>query len=654
MIAQELLQRAAAEQRLGRIKAAEQLCRQVLASEPDNVEGLHLLGALALQTGRHTRAEPLLAKAVRLDPDRAQVHVHFGMALEGVGKLNEAVEAYKRAMGVDPDLAEPYVRFGTLLKDNGQLQEAGACFAEALRRERDDFNALAGLSGVLLMQGRPAEAFDLAERAVALRPDSANALFNLADALHDLDRIEEAGEQYEHLLTLHPGNERVLNNLAVIRRDQGRIGEAVDLFRRATDINPAFVAARSNAILTRHYLPDAPRKSFLEHAKAFGAEVADPLTKRARPHPGPFDLDKPLRIGVLSGDFRVHAVSSFLLPLLLELHVHLDVTCYCNNPFSDSITKTYQKVCRKWRDISGLGDQEAAELIRADSIDVLIDASGHSAHNRALVLARKPAPVQAVWLGWFDTTGMEAMDYLLADPHVAPAGEEQWYTEGLYRLPGTFWCYTPPDVEVEPVEAPFMKRKIVTFGCFNNTAKINEQVVESWVEILRGVQGSELILQSKSFGDPAVRARYLDMFVSRGGDKRQVVFRPAMIYRDYLACYQEIDIALDPFPYSGGATSADALWMGVPVVTLAGERFVSRMTASLLSNAGLGELVAQDRRGYVELAVALATDPGWLPAVRDGLRERFENSPACNAKQFARQFAEACRDMWRAHCEGQA
>ncbi|WP_022662079.1 O-linked N-acetylglucosamine transferase, SPINDLY family protein [Paucidesulfovibrio longus] len=646
----ELLERAAAEHRLDRLDQARLLCRKALELEPDQPDALRLLGAVALQSGRHRRAETLLRRAVELLPENAQVRLHLGMALEGCGRLGEAVEAYKACMALDPDAAEPYARFGNLLKDNGQLREALACYAGALRRDPDHFASLVNMGGVLLELGRGRDAVDISRRAAELRPLAVRAHLHLGAALHDAWRTTEAESAYLAALELEPGHSGAMNNLGVLKRDQGRIRDAVSWFRKAWKADPDFAAARSNYLLTRHYLADEQRETFLEEALAFGHDLADPLTSRARSHDNDPDPDRPLRVGYLSGDLRRHAVSSFLVPLLAEHNPeNVEFYCYANNPYSDGTTDHLRSICSLWRNIRTTGDIEASEIMREDKIDILVDLSGHSSHNRLLTTARKPAPVQALWLGYFDTTGMRAVDWIIADRHVCPEEQGKFYSEGVWRLPVSFWCYGPPDVEVEPVETPFFERKSITFGCFNNTAKINNTVVDAWAAILRQVPESELLLQSGSFADKDVRARYQSMFSDRGvGDR--VAFRPHMELRGYLASYQEVDLALDPFPYGGGATTADALWMGVPVVSLRGGRFSGRLSTSLLEAAGLGELATRTLDDYIACAVGLAREPERLALLRSDLRGRLLASPLCDAKRFARDMEAAYRGMWSRWC----
>lgn len=649
----KLLELANMEQRRGRLDRVRELCRQILNQWPDDAEALWLLGSVALQSGRHRRAEHLLSRAVKWLPRTGRLRLHWGMALEGCGRLAEAVEQYKQCIAMEPELAQPYVRFGNLLKDNGQLREAMACYVEALHRNAEDFAALVNLGSVLLDLGRGREAVGFLRTACKVRPDAVAAWLHLGAALHDMWETTEAENAYSKALEIDPRQTGAMNNLGVLLRDQGRIRESLDWFAKARRTDPAFLTAHSNYLLTRHYLLDEPVETFADQARDIAHELFDPLTRRAHPHANDPDPDRRLRVGYLSGDFRRHAVSNFLVPLLANHSAeNVEFYCYSSNPYDDGITDHLRSICDQWRDIRHLSGVEAAQVIRDDGIDVLVDLSGHSGHNRLEVAARRPAPVQAVWLGYFDTTGMQAMDYLLADGVTCPESESDRYVETVERLPECLWSYGPPIVDLPEPEPDSEEEKPFTFGCFNNTAKINKGVVDAWAAILRQVPGAELLLQSGSFADEAVRERYQEMFQDRGvGDR--VVFRRHMELRGYLASYREVDVALDPFPYAGGATSADALWMGVPVVTLRGERFEGRLTATTLRAAGLQELVAADLDAYMGLAVELARDGNRLAQLRRGLRERMEASPLCDAARFARDMEAAYRAMWRRWCAEQ-
>jgi predicted O-linked N-acetylglucosamine transferase (SPINDLY family) len=298
----------------------------------------------------------------------------------------------------------------------------------------------------------------------------------------------------------------------------------------------------------------------------------------------------------------------------------------------------------------GLSDEQAAQNIQTDGIDILIDLSGHTAHNRLPMFAWKPAPVQVSWLGYFATTGVPTMDYLLADPWTLPASEESSFTEKIWRLPQTRLCFTPPrsDIVVSPL--PALSNGYVTFGCFNNLTKMNDAVVTLWAQILNAVPASRLFLKARQIKQASARQETIDRFAAHGIETSRLILEDYVPRENYLAAYHRVDMALDPFPYPGGTTTAEALWMGVPVLTLAGERFLSRQGVGLMMNAGLPEWVAADSSDYLARAVAHAGDLQKLAALRTGLRPQVLSSPIFDAPLFAGHFETALRGMWHAWC----
>jgi predicted O-linked N-acetylglucosamine transferase (SPINDLY family) len=303
------------------------------------------------------------------------------------------------------------------------------------------------------------------------------------------------------------------------------------------------------------------------------------------------------------------------------------------------LTHRFQAAATEWRDVIGISDERLAKQIRADGIDILFDLAGHTAHNRLLVFARKPAPIQITWIGYEGTTGLAAMDYLLADRHVVPEGTEHYYRERVLRMPDGYLCYDPPEAAPPVGPPPSSTKGYATFGSFNNPAKITAEVVAVWAEILRRAPNSRLTLKFRGLGDPTVKRRYLDLFASHGVAPQRLELLPWSPHAEHLAAYQQVDVALDPFPFSGSATTCQALWMGVPVITCPRETFASRHSLSHLSNVGLTETIARDFDEYVELAVSLTGDRPRLAALRAGLRQRMAASPLCDGKRFAANLA---------------
>jgi predicted O-linked N-acetylglucosamine transferase (SPINDLY family) len=393
-----------------------------------------------------------------------------------------------------------------------------------------------------------------------------------------------------------------------------------------------------------------PGEVFAWHKK-FGERFETPLMAAWKPHANTPDPDRPLRIGFVSGDFRRHPVGYFLEDVLASLpKTSLQLVAYANQVREDEVTDRLRPHFDFWRNIRSLNDDEAAAQIRADGIDILVDLSGHTKANRLLVFARKPAPVQVTYLGYFTSTGLKSIDYFLVDRWQAPEGEQLYYSETPFRQPGHHLCFTPPRLDIPVGPLPALRNGHVTFGNFNILAKMNDAVVASWSEILKAVPGSRLFLKSEQLDGDDVAASVHARFAAHGISADRLELEGKSPFDEYLASYQRVDIALDPFPYNGGTVTVQALWMGVPVLTLRGDCHVGRNGTSILSALDMPEWVAQDGADYIERATQLAGGLTALAALRETLRPRLLASSLCDAPRFARDLEAAFREMWRMWC----
>jgi len=667
----------------GRLREAEAIYRRVLHSEPGNVQALHLLWAALSQQGDFPAALEAITAAVRYRPSDAALWHSLGTALTNVGRMNEAEGAYRQALGHRPDFAEAHFSLGHLLERNERLAEAEPSLRQAVRLAPDDHVAHNHLGMVLVGLGRPEQAATTLRRALAINPKSAHAYSNLGSALRALGQLKEAADSYRHALQLdstlaaaHIGLGDALGDLGsleeatksyweAIRLEPrhpiahaglalalmrvGSLAEAESAYRRALELKPNFSGVHSDLILLSNYRPDrTARDIYAEHRRfgdLFRGSRNEALCANNR------DPDRPLRVGYVSGDFRDHSVAFFIEPVLATHDRRtFEITCYHNSHRSDSTTERLKAHAQRWRSIMGLPDDGLARLIREDAIDILVDLSGHTANNRLPAFARKPAPVQATWLGYPNTTGLDAMDWRITDGLASPEGAlDSLHSEKLQRLPDSQWCYLPPKDSPDVVSPPGTRDGSCTFGAFCTPAKINDVVLTAWGEILRRSPGSRLIVLAS--GLPAVPTGYRRRFEACGIDERRLELHPQRAFRDYLALHGSIDVMLDTFPYSGGTTTCHALWMGVPVVSLTGDTATSRGGASLLGTLGLPELVHESRDRYVAAAAKLASDKGRLTALRASLRERMLASPLTDAHRFTRHLEGAYRSMWHAWCD---
>jgi predicted O-linked N-acetylglucosamine transferase (SPINDLY family) len=438
-------------------------------------------------------------------------------------------------------------------------------------------------------------------------------------------------------------------NLGTVFQDQCLLADAVACYRRVLELKPDHTVAHSNLLMNIQYDAAITPEDLLRESTAWEKAQLAGTRVMHRPQNDP-DPARRLRIGYVSGDLRRHPVGYFLDGVLAchdpeQFRVH----CYANQSFGDDLTERLRANSARWQAIFGKPDEEVAEMIRADGIDILVDLAGHTARNRLTVFGIKPAPVQATWAGYVGTTGLSAMDYLISDNRETPEGTDHWYVESIMRLPDCYVCYAPPDYAPPVAPLPAARNGFITFGCFNNLAKINPEVIGLWTELLRNLPDARLLMVTKALGDPRISRRYRDAF-DAGGVGGSVDFSGMVPHRELLERYGDVDVALDPFPYSGGLTTLESLWMGVPVVTLGGERFASRHTLSHLAAAGLHELIADDRAAYVAKAVSLAGDLPRLQELRLSMRDRLAASPLCDAPRFTRNLEQAYRSMWRKWC----
>jgi predicted O-linked N-acetylglucosamine transferase (SPINDLY family) len=505
------------------------------------------------------------------------------------------------------------------------------------------------LGSLHVRRGEAREALQAFRKALVPEP-RVEPLSNLGVLLRRIGRLEEGAKPLRLALKLDPDNVHVANNLAVIEADQGRLHEAERRLRDALERDPTYAVAHSNLVYFQNFRDDVdPRRLFEAHLE-WGRRHADPLgTRPARPVHGE-DSERLLRVGYISPDFRKHSVSYFFAPVL-ECHdrERFEVFCYADVAQPDAVTERLQQASDGWLRVTGLRPDAVARRIREDRIDILVDLAGHTGDNPLMVLAHRPAPVQVSWLGYPNTTGMRAVDYRLADAVVEPPGlADELSTETVVRLPHGFHCYEPPPGAPAAAPLPAPRQGHVTFGSFNDLKKTQPAVIRAWAEILNRVPGSRLLLKCSSFVDATTRDRYAKSFAEAGADPERVRMVPRVAStEEHLGLYGKIDIGLDPFPYNGTTTTCEALWMGVPVVTLRGDRHAGRVGASLLGRVGLGDWIADTKEGYVALAVSWASRRDELAALRRELRERVARSPLRDARGLTRAIEDAYRTMWR-------
>jgi predicted O-linked N-acetylglucosamine transferase (SPINDLY family) len=614
-IASEVFATAFRHYQAGRIQLAEDSCRQVVELAPHHSDAWHLLGLVSRETGNHDFAIECIERALQLNPDNPAAHNNLGILLKNQGKLHEAV----------------------------------ACYAQALRLKPDFVPACNNLGNAWHLLGRLDAAIASCRQAIQIDPTFADAYVNLGNALKDQGKPDEAAASYEQALVMNRGLAVAYSNLGHVLKDRGQLDEAIAHYRRAIELRPDVATYHSNLAYTLNFHPGFEARAILEEHQRWNQRHADPLANHIEVHTHDRSPDRRLRVGYLSPDFRSHSVGRFMLPLLqAHNHTRVEVFCYSCVRTPDEYTANCQACADTWRNVSNFSDEQIAQCVRRDKIDILVDLTMHMADNRLLVFARKPAPVQVTYLAYCGTTGLTTIDYRLTDWHLDPSERDtSCYSEQSIRLPETYWCYRPVAAAPEVSSSPFSRTGVVTFGSLNNFCKVSQPTLAAWMRLLNSVPKSRLILHTRQ---GAHREELLTLFERQGIARQRVTLIDWQNVAGYFRLYEQIDLGLDPFPYGGGTTTCDALWMGVPVVSFAGRTAVSRGGLSILSNLGLADLVAFDVEGYVETAARLAADLPRLRELRDHLRDRMRASALMDEPQFARSIETAYRDMWQRWC----
>lgn len=634
----------------GRHEDAMKWCRKALDIAPGLPEAWYHLGQAHAGLGRVRQATDALARAAELGAGNADALNSIGLQLLRLGAHAQAERCLLRCLALAPTFAFAHSNLGLLRQRQGRPAEAVAAFHQALACQPRLAAVQANLAGALNDLGNHAAAEAACRLALEIDPQLPVAWGNLGNALAGLQRTEEAQAACRKALELDPSLPEPHTVLAGLLVASGRIDEALAEYGRAIEANPLDLEARSSRLFCLNYSPDATPAQVLAAAREYD-EVA---SRRAIPFTSwdcTPERERKLRIGLVSGDFRRHPVGYLLRGPLRELDREaFEVVAYSNHAWRDEVTEELRSRCAAWHEVAGLGDAALARQVHDERIDILVDLAGHTNHGRLPLFAWKPAPVQASWLGYFATTGLRAIDWRIGDPWVTPAHEEDQFTERIWRLPGTCFSFSPPPEAPPVAPPPCLANGFVTYGCFNNLAKLNDRVVEAWSRLLLADPSARLFLKAKPLADAAMRSGLEARFARHGIAPQRLLLEGHSARGDYLASYGRVDIGLDPFPYSGGMTTAESLWMGVPVVTLRGERYIAHQGESQLHAAGLAEWIAADLQAYVGIALAAAAAPDRLAATRATLREKAGRSPLFDAPRQARQVEAAWRGLWSHWC----
>jgi len=632
----------------GRLDEAGGLLRQAIQLRPHGVELHKNLGDVLSAAGRKAEAIAAYWEAIRLNPDFAEAYNNLGNILRGERRLSEAIQVFEQAQRLLPDSAEIQNNLAAALADDGQFAHADAAYQRALQIKPAFPQALFGLGNSLAKQGRRDEAATAFRAVLEIQPDYAKAWNNLGNLLREMGQMDEAIAAFRRTIALQPDYAEVYSNLANALKDTGDLDGAMETLRWARRLQPKNAGIQSNAIYTLHFHPRADAAALVEEQREWQRVFGQPAQRFADWSAVDRNPERRLRVGYVSAEFYYHVVGWNMLPLFKGRdRSQLEVFCYSTAVKEDTVTQQIRELSDHWRVTTDKPDLEMAEMIRRDGIDVLVDLSQHMAGNRLPVFALRPAPVQVSFAGYPESTGIEAIGWRISGRYLEDdAAAERASGERLVPI-DSFWCYDSGKIELEVSEGPAKSHGFVTYGSFNNFCKVNPDVLRLWARVLAAREGSRLILLSHPGSH---RQRTVEVFEREGVAASRIEFVEPRPFAEYLRLYQRLDLVLDPFPYNGHTTSLDALWMGVPVVSLAGKLAVSRAGLSQLTNLGLSDLVARTEDEYVVVATRLAGDLPRLKELRATLRSRMEASVLMDAPRFARQIEDAYRTMWRTWC----
>jgi len=630
--------------------------RQAIALNPGYVDAHNNLGVACKEAGRFEEAVAAYQRALELEPGHAAAHNNLGAAWRERGALDKAIAAHRRAIELRPDFAEAYNNLGVACKERGRVDEAIAAFRRSIELQPDFAETHNNLGNTLQECGQTEEAIAAYRRALALQPEYAAACNNLASTLRSMGLLDEAMVAIRRALELQPTLSEIRNNLGNILKDQGDVDGAICAYREALQWEPVHPATWQNLIYTLLYQSGDNEATIVREQERWSATLCAPFRQAIPSYPNARDPERKLRVGYVSPEYRDHVTGRNLIPLF-RCHDHgpFDFVYYSGVLREDGLTGEFRQVADAWRSTVGVSDETLAAMIREDEVDILVDLTQHMGGNRLGAFARTTAPVQVSFAGYPASAGLETIGYRISD-HWLEGTEEKMADGKWQNRPGqtervflldSFWCYDPCGLEVPVNALPARGNGSVTFGCLNNFCKVNEPLLRLWARVLGAVKDARLVLSSPRGQH---RQRTLDFLEHTGVAPKRVEFVEPCPRRAYLELYHRLDVVLDTFPYNGHTTSMDALWMGVPVVSLAGNPAVSRAGLSQLSNLGMPELVAHSEDEYVAIAARLAGDWPRLRDLRATLRARMEASVLMNASHLTRQIEEAYRAMWQLWC----
>jgi len=631
---------------LGDTQKAEQCFRKALKIQPNYPDALNGLGQLYRQAGDFDKALKHYQKLLQQHPNFAIAHHNLGLVHKELQQWEAALACFKHAFDIDSQYADAYVQASEMCVNLKQIQTAVVYLRHATRLQTEDFDLSFNLGNLCERYNYNEDAIEAYHHALRLQPESSKTWVNLGNVYQYSGRIKKALSCFERAL-LYAKDEvsdyffyMLNNNKANALLAQGDIEHALPAYNKALNITPTRYAAHSNLLLAKHYSEHQSRADIFAQIQFFKQHCEIKL-----PDPQPFQSHQPIRLAYFSNDMRRHSVAYFM-ENILEHHDHkqFEIFIYMHSVVEDEVSERLKTYADHWVNCTDFNDTQVVQHIHQQGIDILIDLGGHTGNNRINILANKPAPIQISYLGYPDTTGLDAMDYRIADRYTEPKEAQQYSTETILRLPHSYFSYRPDEqaVNLEVGTLPVLDKGYITFGSFNNYSKINSFTVELWAEVLNAIPQARLFLKAKSFNDPDIRQACLERFMAQGITEERIFIKSyASSLTEHLKLYQNVDICLDAHPYHGATTTCEALWMGIPVLSLQGATHAARVGQSLLTTVGLSEWAVETSIEFVDKAQQYANNIKYLQTLRETMRERLKQSLLMQGKEFTHNFEEA-------------
>ncbi len=619
------------------------LDRQKKLRDPDKKDLEFILGLFNSNKFIHAKKE--IDKQILKFPNSPILFNILGAILADQNHYNKAIENYKKSLKINPSYAEAYNNLGVALHKLNKIDEAIYNYEKAIRLKNNFVEALNNLANAYQDLGLKKDALDNFKKVTEIKPDYAEPYNNIGMILSDISKFDEALINYNKAIELKPNFEKAYNNLGNLFHELGKHNEATKVYYKALKIKPNYAKAYSNLLLNLNYMKNFDPNKYLQEAKNFNFNCKPKKEKL-------FNYNyvknpKRLKIGFVSSDFGNHPGGYFTLSTLREMSKkNFDLIAYSTKDRKDELAKFFKNSFLKWHSIEMKDEEDIVDQIVNDGIHILIDAQGHSANNKLPIFIYKPAPIQISWLGQ-GSSGISKIDYFIGSSHLIPNSEEKYYVEKIFRLPEISQCFTPPNFDVKINNLPALKNNFITFGCINKFSKINEDVIELWSKILNSVPNSKIILKCKEFDNKEIYEGTLYKFKKHKVKKENLILYGKLSSREEVfKIYNKIDISLDPFPYQGHTSSIESSYMGVPVLTLKGNRYLSRFGESINYNLNMREWIAENKEDYISKAIKFSSNIENLSYMRKNLRHNILKSPICDAPRFAKNFSSMLWEVW--------